>query len=105
AILLSNDFNLVNMDFINRYRQYIISVAEYKDILAITISYIRSNVCALAHQNKLRKYRTQVEQLSTKVREVSPYLERQREILKQNLAFAKKINWDNLTKNGRALFF
>lgn len=102
---ISGVTNLTTATFVDTYRSHILDLLRIKDLDALLISYTKSAICALASQGKFQIHKDRLEALNKFNNDLTNYINAQRSILKQNLAYAKSVNWASRVSDRRILSF
>jgi hypothetical protein len=103
--LLSNSGNVATQQFVKLYKQHIIDFLQLKDVTSELISFLRASICSLATQGTYNKHSNEIKYLADTTSKLTVFIDSQREILNNNLRFAKSINWSPLTNDSSVIKF
>lgn len=103
--LLSSSSNISTRQFVQIYKDHIIDLLRIKDLNSQMISFVRASICSLATQGTYQNHKQTIDRMNVALTEQVKFLNLQRQILKQNLEFAKKQNWKSLTSDSEVIKF
>jgi hypothetical protein len=88
---------LTTVSFVNQYRARLLDLLRIKDITAEVISYVKASACSLINQKKYAAYRDRLAALNSQTEDWVQFVNRQRDILKGNVAVTRSIQSSDRT--------
>lgn len=93
---ITSNTEIQSADFVARYRAYIFNLLRVKDLTAQVIAYLKASICSLLNQGEYNTNRSRIEALNLRSLQWVDFINRQREILIQNLSFVSSTNWSRM---------